>query len=94
MIKCIKSVQVSYSRHVRVKLNDFQSYYFLLFMYCADGLNDENIEAHRASITTELHFLYTADTTNIEELFSPDPKHQMGLGILFMPQNILSSFYS
>ena len=79
---------------MRVKLNNFQSYYFLLFLSCADGLNDENIEAHRASITTELHFLYTADTTNIEELFSPDPKHQMGLGILFMPQNILLSFSS
>ena len=51
-------------------------------IYNAEGLNDRDIEAHRASITTELHFLYTAETTNIEELFSPDDKHQMGLGII------------
>ncbi|XP_019850691.1 PREDICTED: rhophilin-2-like isoform X2 [Amphimedon queenslandica] len=50
-----------------------------MYEICSKGLNDRDIEAHRASITTELHFLYTADSTNIDELFSPDDKHQMGL---------------
>ena len=49
------------------------------FSYLEETRNEE-FELHRASITTELHFLYTAETTNLNELFSPDIKDQMGLG--------------
>ena len=40
------------------------------------------IALRRASLDTELHFMYTAETTNTTELFSPDVKVQMGLGEL------------
>jgi hypothetical protein len=43
------------------------------------GMSDEDIQLHRASITTELHFLYTSETTDTDELFSCDAKNQMGL---------------
>ena len=44
------------------------------------GISTDDLDLHRASIATEIHFLYTSDTTNIDELFSPDSKSQMGLG--------------
>ena len=44
------------------------------------GISTNDLDLHRASIATEIHFLYTSDTTNIDELFSPDSKSQMGLG--------------
>lgn len=52
-------------------------------VYFLGSISSHDIETHRASIATELHFLYTSDTTNIDELFSIDPKQQMGLGMPF-----------
>ena len=58
----------------------------MLSCFLLIGVSVDDLDLHRASIATEIHFLYTSDTTNIDELFSPDSKSQMGLG----KQNSLS----
>lgn len=50
-----------------------------LGLQCIDASDAKLLEIKRASIATELHFMYTTETIKVEELFSPNSKSQLGL---------------
>ena len=54
---------------------------YLLKSILVDASDAKLLEIKRASIATELHFMYTTETIKVEELFSPNSKSQLGLGI-------------
>lgn len=49
-------------------------------LFLGNGGESAVLALRRASLDAELHFMYTADTTKTEELFSSDYKIQIGLG--------------
>ena len=54
---------------------------YILKSILVDASDAKLLEIKRASIATELHFMYTTETIKVEELFSPNSKSQLGLGI-------------
>ena len=53
---------------------------FYCIFFIDESSEESLLAARRASLSAELHFMYTAETTNTEELFSFDSKVQMGVG--------------